>query len=453
MNLRLTLGGLCTLLFMMTAGAARAQQAQPRPNILILLCDDLGHGDLGCYGNRTIKTPNLDQFAAEGLRLTACYSASPVCSPSRAGLITGRSPTRLGIHDWIPERAGIFLRPGETTIAQVLKRAGYRTCHLGKWHLNSRADGSETTPGDAGFDSWMYTQNNAWPSHVNPANFVRQNRPVGELQGASSAILADEAIRWLEQKSDRPFFLNVWFHESHEPVAALAQYLGLYPGETNLDRKHYRGDVSQMDEAVGRILRYLDAHGLRQNTFVFFTSDNGPETLNRYRGANRSYGSPGPLRGMKLHITEAGYRVPGIVRWPGHTTPGATSDTPVCSLDLLPTTCALAGVDPPHDRPLDGANFLPLLENQPIKRPHPLYWEYSRAISKPWVISLREGPWKLLATARLERFQLYHVSDDPAETHNLAAEQPDRVQAMAAIARKLHAEMAADAARSGNPAP
>ncbi len=434
--------------------AAPADASPRRPNIVILLCDDLGYGDLGCFANPVIQTPNLDRLAAEGVRLTHCYSSSPVCSPSRAGLLTGRNPNRLGIRDWIPENSGIFLRPGEVTIAQLLKQAGYRTLHAGKWHLNSRTDGSERTPGAAGFDHWLYTQNNAAPSHLNPTNFVRNGKPVGPLQGASSEIVVNEAIRFLdESKSNAPFFLNLWFHETHEPVAAQDRFLAMYPDDSNLDRRHYHGDASQMDHNVGRLLKYLDDHGLSGNTFVFFSSDNGPETLNRYATANRSYGSPGPLRGMKLHITEAGYRVPGIVRWPGHTRAGTVCTEPVCHLDLLPTLCEIVGVTPPKDRALDGASLRPLFDGRPIVRPHPLYWQYDFAISKPWEVSLRDGPWKLLANKALNRFELYNLVEDIGEATNLADQYPDRVRDMTAVMKRLHAEINAEGASSGNPKP
>lgn len=438
----------------------------PRPNIVVLLCDDLGYGDLSCFAHPTVRTPNLDQLARDGVRFTDCYSASPVCSPSRAGLMTGRTPNRLGIRDWIPPQSGIFLRPGEVTVAQLLKKAGYRTFHAGKWHLNSRINGSEPTPGDAGFDHWLYTQNNAAPSHLNPRNFNRNGKAAGELTGPSSHVVVAEAMRWLDDAraakapnpsaaatADAPFFLNLWFHETHEPVAAADEFLAQYPDEANPDRRQYLGAVTQMDAAVGQLLRYLDAHGLRENTLVFFTSDNGPETLNRYPKANRSHGSPGPLRGMKLHVTEAGYRVPGIIRWPGHAKPGTTSAEPVSSLDLLPTACALAGVAPPSDRALDGASLLPLFAGQPLSRPHPLYWQYDFAISAPWTVAVRDGRWKLLANAALDQFELFDLSADIAEQRNLAAEHPDRVKAMTATLRTLHAAVAAESAKSGNPTP
>jgi arylsulfatase A len=422
-----------------------------KTNFVVLLCDDLSYGDLSCFAHPQVRSPNLDRLAREGIKLTHCYSASPVCSPSRAGLITGRIPNRLGIRDWIPANSGVFLRPSEVTIAQLLKSAGYRTFHAGKWHLNSKTDGSERTPGEAGYDHWLYTQNNAAPCHLNPTNFIRNGKLVGRLEGASSHIVVAEAIRFLDAHPGEPFYLNLWFHETHEPVAAEEEFVSLYPNELNLDRRHYLGDVSQMDTAVGKLLTYLDNKGLRDNTLVFFSSDNGPETLNRYRGANRSYGSPGPLRGMKLHITEAGYRVPGIIRWPGHTQAGSISNEPVCSLDLLPTFCAIAGVKPPRNRELDGADLSQLFEGKPVRRRHPLYWQYDFAISKPWVVSLREGSWKLLANAELNRFELYNLADDVGEKKDLAGQELERVQDLAAKMKHLHAQVRAEGDRSGNP--
>jgi arylsulfatase A len=323
----------CWLLAMLLiASWAVAASAADKINFVILLCDDLGYGDLGCYGNEEIHSPHIDQLAAEGVRLTDCYSAAPVCSPSRAGLLTGRIPQRLGIRQWIAPGSGIFLRPGETTIAQLLQQAGYRTCHAGKWHLNSRTDGSERTPGEAGFDHWLYTQNNARPGHRGPENFVRSGEPVGKITGLSSHIVVDEAITFLEAHPGEPFFLNLWFHETHEPVVAAPRLLDMYADEPNVDRRHYLADVTQMDAAVGKLMAYLDEHGLRDNTLVFFSSDNGPETLNIYPSAKRCYGSAGPLRGRKLQVTEGGYRVPGILRWPGRVAAGTVLSEPVCSV-------------------------------------------------------------------------------------------------------------------------
>lgn len=413
-----------------------------KPNLVFILCDDLGYGDLGCYGSKTIKTPNLDRLAEQGLRLTACYSGSPVCSPSRAALLTGRNPNRMGIRDWIPPDSGIYLPRQEVTVASLLKRAGYRTALVGKWHLNSRMDGSEPTPKDHGFDHWFATQNNAAPSHQDPVNFVRNGQPVGPLKGNSSTLTVDEALAFLDKEKGSPFALFVWFHAPHEPVAVPEDYRReQYPDVSDETRADYYASVTLMDREVGRLLQRLDELNLSERTWVQFTSDNGPETLNRYKTATRSHGSPGPLRGMKLHVTEAGYRVPGIIRWPRLIKGGQVSDEPVSGVDVLPTFCELAGIDAPEDRPLDGTSILPLLQGRPIRRAVPLYWQYDRAISRPWTLSLRDGDWKLLADAGLQQFELYNLKDDPSEQKDRAAEQPERVQLLAAAMKRLYGEI------------
>ena len=283
-------------------------------------------------------------------------------------------------------------------------------------------------------------------------NFIRNGKQVESKTGPASHVVVDEATNWLrEQNAQQPFFLNVWFHEPHEPVVARDDYLALYEHEENIDRRHYFGDVTQMDAAVGKLLRYLKDNKLSDNTIVIFTSDNGPETLNRYKSANRSYGSPGSLRGMKLHVTEAGYRVPGIIRWPGKVTPNSVSDVPISTLDFLPTLCAAVGIAAPADRTLDGANILPLFAGEVIKRPQPLYWQYNRALSSPWQIALRDGAWKLLANTTLDAFVLYNLDEDIAETRDRASEEPVRVQQMIAELKRIHAEVAVDAEKSGNP--
>jgi arylsulfatase A len=412
-----------------------------KPSIVFFLCDDLGYGDLGCFASKVIKTPHLDKLAASGLRLTHCYSPSPVCSPSRAGFLTGRNPNRLGIRDWIPLNSGVTLKKDEISVASLLQAAGYRTGHVGKWHLNSKMDGSEPTPGDHGFDHWFATQNNAIPSHENPTNFVRNGKPVGKLTGNSSTLIVDEAVRFLDATKDQPFALFVWFHAPHEPVATPEEWKNLYRDEPDETKRIYYGSVSLVDHEVGRLLGELDRRKLREDTFVLFTSDNGPETLKRYKGAERSHGSPGPLRGMKLHVTEAGYRVPGIVSWPAKIKTPATCDEPVCGLDLLPTLCELAGVKPPNDRPLDGASFLPILDGKPIVRTTPLYWQYDKAISKPWTVALRKGPWKLLADAKLEKFELYNLVEDAGEAKDRAAERPELVKELRSEMERLHKEI------------
>jgi len=425
-----------------------------RPNFLIILCDDLGYGDLACYGHPAIRTPNLDRLATQGVRLTDCYASAPVCSPSRAGMLTGRTPNRAGVYDWIPDSHTMHLPRGEMTIASILQRAGYATCHVGKWHCNGAFNTPEQPqPDDHGFDYWFSTQNNASPSHCNPQNFVRNGDPVGPLQGYSCSIVADEALGWLSQTRDaaRPFFLFVCFHEPHEPVASPPELEATYEAAPQKGQATYYANVTNMDAAVGRLMAALDELELADDTFVLFTSDNGPETLNRYRSAWRSHGSPGPLREMKLHIYDGGIRVPGIIRWPGHTRPGTISREPISGVDLLPTLCHIAGVEIPGDRIIDGTDITPILAGRTLHRRTPLFWSYYRALSAPRA-AMRIGDWKILArwdgpvkpisgnvseeamtlikTAQLTDFELYNLRRDVGERNDIADEHPDRLKQM-----------------------
>lgn len=417
-----------------------------RPNFVVFLCDDLGYGDLECFGHTAIKTPNLNKLADDGVRLTDCYAAAPVCSPARAGLMTGRTPNRCGVYDWIPPGSPMHLRAQETTVAGLLGEAGYATALVGKWHLNGKFNSpDQPQPGDHGFDHWFATQNNAHPTHRDPDNFVRNGDEVGPLEGYSSTVIVDEGIDWLtSREDDAPFFLFVSFHSPHEPVATSEEFTRSYEDTAATPEEAiYYGNVSQMDHEVGRILATLDELGLRDDTFVMFTSDNGPETLNRYRGAARSYGSPGVLRGMKLHVYEGGIRVPGIVRWPGVTEPGTVVQDAVSGVDLLPTLCGAAGVELPADSSLGGADVAPILRGESLDRATPLYWQYDRAISKPRV-AIRDGDWKLLADADLDEFELYNLRADPIERDEASEREPARANAMADTLRAMHAEVLAE---------
>jgi arylsulfatase A len=433
------------LLFLATTTLRAAEP--DKTNFIVILCDDLGYGDLGCFGHPKIKTPHLDKLATDGMRLTDCYAGAPVCSPSRAGLLTGRIPNRVGIYDWIPQKSPMHLRASEVTVATLLKQAGYQTCHVGKWHCNGMFNSSEQPqPGDHGYDHWFATQNNAAPTHKNPTNFVRNGKRVGPTEGYSSQVIVDEAMSWLTQcDKSKPFLLMVWLHSPHETIATASSFVEPYlAGAETPEQAEYFGNVSQVDHEVGRLLKSLDDGGLRDNSLVFFSSDNGPETLNRYKGSERSYGSPQPLRGMKLHLYEGGIRVPGIVRWPQRIKPGQTSHEPVVSYDLLPTFCQIAGVTLPADRVLDGSSVLPLLTGEPIQRSKPLYWQYDRAIGGPNRVALRDGDWKLLADATLSKFELYDLKTDRSETRNLAASEPAKLDELAAKMRRLHAEIKAE---------
>lgn len=426
------------------AGRSQNNGGRTRDNVVVVLCDDLGYGDLGCNGHPVIKTPNLDRFAAEGTKLTDCHAAAPVCSPARAGLLTGRTPYRCGVYDWIPANSPMHLPSTEITVATLLTHNGYATCHSGKWHCNGKFNlRDQPQPGDHGFDHWFSTQNNARPTHQDPDNFVRNGRAAGPLQGFSSTLIVQEAIDWLRDGWDRsrPFCLFLWFHAPHEPIATGPQFMDMYQGH---DEAIYYGNVSQMDHEFGRLMRTLDEMKLHDETFVMFTSDNGPETLNRYQGAHRSFGSPGPLRGMKLHLYEGGIRVPGLVRWPGRTRPGTVCEEPINGTDVLPTLCDIAGVATPQDRPLDGVSIVPALGGTPLERHVPLYWRYDRALSRPFTVAMREGHWKILANNQMTRFELYNLRDDLAEKHNLADTQPERLERMKQALVKLHAQIDAE---------
>lgn len=456
----------CLMLLVLAAGST-VQAASP--NFLFILCDDLGYGDLHCYGHPTIRSPNLDKLAAEGIRLTACYSASPLCSPARAGLLTGRTPSRSGIYSWIAAGNPMHLLPEETTIATLLKGAGYQTCHVGKWHLNGLFNQpQQTQPNDHGFDHWFSTQNNAGPSHENPTNFVRNGEEVGPLEGYSCQLVADEGIRWLKEKrqGDRPFFLHVCFHETHEPVASPHELVKSYPQATGKGEADYYANATNMDLAVGRLMETLDELQLAEETLVFFTSDNGPETRNRYPNAWRSWGSPGPLRGMKLHVYDGGIREPGILRWKGRIAPGQVSDVPVSSVDMLPTVCELVGLPLPEGKVLDGTSIAGLLDGKPVQRSKPLFWHYYGGTNNRQV-ALRDGEWKIVAwwdqteemptggslkpgivpllkQSKLEGFELYHISEDIGEQHNLAEREPEKLRELTEKTRKMYQEVIAE---------
>ena len=232
-----------------------------RPNILIILCDDLGYGDLSCFGHPHIRTPNLDRLAKEGVRFTDCYSAAPVCSPSRVGLLTGRNPNRAGIYDWIPRGHAMHLAADQRTIANLLRDAGYDTGLFGKWHCNGLFNNpQQPQPNDHGFDHWYATQNNAAPSHQNPTNFVRNGVNVGPQVGFSCQLVAQEASQWISNRSDpsKPFFGLVCFHEPHEPVASPPETVKRYTGvASNADQAQYFANVENMDSAVGDLMKTL----------------------------------------------------------------------------------------------------------------------------------------------------------------------------------------------------
>ena len=423
-----------------------------RPNFVVFLADDLGWGDLGCYGHPIIKTPNLDEFAKQGVRFTQCYSACGVCSPSRSAILTGRTPYRNGVFRWIPEGHEVHLPTSEVTIAELLREAGYATCHVGKWHLNGHFNSDKhPQPDDHGFDHWFGTQNNASPSHRDPENFVRNGKAVGKLEGYSASLIVAEAVRWLEDTRDpeQPFYLQVWTHEPHLPIESDPRFMQHYERYKDVGLQQHHANVTQLDHAFGQLMTALKQQGLAENTVVFFTSDNGPEGSglpdydNPGSQRDRTRGSTGGLRGRKRHDYEGGIRVPGLVRWPGHIEPGSLSHVPVIGSDIFTTICAIADVATPQDRPIDGASMLPAFRNEPVKRTEPLYWRTH--IAPPECrVALRIGDWKIVANDELTEFALYNLLHDWRETADLQDQHPERFaqmkEAIIAIDREVKAE-------------
>ena len=424
---------------------ARAADAPPaaakRPNVVIFLADDLGWGDIGPNGNPRAKTPNLDAFAKQGVRLTQCYSAGSVCSPSRSAILTGRTPYRNGVFDWIPDGTEFHLRTSEIALPKLLKGAGYQTCHVGKWHLNGKFNSPEQPqPSDHGYDHWLATQNNAAPSHAHPTNFVRNGKEVGKVEDYSAPFIATEAAAWLKEKRDpaKPFFLTVWSHEPHYPIAAAERFKAMHADEPDPVTREYLADVTQMDHAFGAVLKVLDELKAADDTLVIFTSDNGPEG-DGVKTPGR--GTTGGLRGRKRSLYDGGVRVPGLVRWPGQVAGGTTSDVPVIGSDWFATVLAAAGVKGPTDRVIDGADARPAFEGLPVARQRPMYWRW-------WPqAAMRDGDYKIVAKVTpdgLANFELYNLSADRAEKNNLAAAEPDRLAKMREALLKLHAEVEAE---------
>lgn len=407
--------------------------AQAKPNILLILLDDSGWTDLGCYGSR-IDTPNIDRLASQGMRFTDCHSAAPNCSPSRVGLLTGRTPSRTGVYSYLPPDHVMHLPESEITVAELLKQRGYATGHFGKWHVTN-LDSDQPQPKDHGFDHSLGTDNNASPSHKDPVNFIRNGKAVGKMEGYSCQIVVDETMGWLAERErgddEQPWLACVWFHEPHTPIASPADLVRKYQEKfPKLSRKHatYYANIENVDRAVGRLLKGLDEAGETGDTFVFLTSDNGP--LNEFSKVG--------LRGRKSHVWEGGHRVPGIFRWPGRIEAGTTNKTPISGVDFLPTVCDVAGVEAPGDRILDGTSILPLLRGGAFERKRPLFWFFYRV--EP-AAALRDGDWLIVAqmddnkrrkthplTAPdmpaikrdgLTGFELYNLKRDLAQTSEL----------------------------------
>jgi len=440
-----------------------------RPNVVLINADDLGYGDLGCYGHPVIQTPNLDRLAAEGMKLTRFYAPSALCSPSRAALLTGRTPYRTGIKSWIPGNSGIYLHRQEITLATLLKQAGYATALIGKWHLNSDlGDPTQPQPSDHGFD-YAYGHNAFQiPTNHNPTNVYRNGQKLPPQAGYTAQLYADEAIAWLEQRSaaHEPFFLYLASAEPHTSFANPPEYNALYaqytkgkvvpipnggpkpPAELLVARGpgEYYANITFLDAQLGRVLAALDRLGHRQDTLVVFTSDNGPVTSqweNWYE--INAYGDTGGFRGRKHHLYEGGLRVPTLVRLPGVVPTGTITDALATGMDLFTTIAAFCGVPVPSDRAIDGLDLSGVLRGgaAPAARPH--YWALPHPDGKEF--AYREGDWKLILNHDLEPIELYDLAHDPHEFFNLLPTEPARSATLTSAFRRHHASVLADPLR------
>ena len=341
--------------------------AKRRPNVVTLYVDDLGYRDIGCYGG-PVKTPVLDKLAAGGVRFTDFHSGAPTCSPSRATFLTGRNHHRTGVYSVLDERFHLMhLLESETTIAEVLKANGYATAHFGKWHLGMPVQNRDNpTPDDHGFDYWFGVVNGPGRSHKNPTNFLRNGRRVGEMKGYSCQIVVDEALTWLDRNRDgnEPFFINLWFNEPHDPIAAPEETVSQYGG-INQREAVYSGTIDNTDRAIGRLIAKLEKLGELGNTIIIYASDNGSYLQERN----------GELRDKKGSLFEGGHRVPGIFYWKDGIPGGRVEKEPAGVVDLLPTLCGLIGIDKPESVHLDGSDLAPLLtETGTFTRHQPLFW-------------------------------------------------------------------------------
>ncbi|HUT52416.1 MAG TPA: sulfatase [bacterium] len=423
---------------MLESGRALAQ-ANQKPNIVIIMADDLGYGDLSSYGSEAVRTPNLDRLATEGVKLTEFFASAPVCSPSRAGLLTGRYPVRTGttqvyfpsrnpltpaIHSVV--RLGPGMNPREITMAQALKPAGYATCCIGKWHLG---DMKRYRPNHRGFDHYLglLYSNDMTPLPLYRNDEIIEKSPVD--QNFLTRKYTKEAVEWIGENHDQPFLLYFPHTFPHQPLHASPEFRG------RSDAGLYGDCVEEVDWSVGEVLKALDRYGIADNTLVFFTSDNGPW----YQG------SPGGYRGRKGETFDGGMKVPGIARFPGVIPAGSTSDEMSMNFDLFATALTLAGAPLPDDRPIDGRDIMPMLAGGPS--PHEaLYYYKGRKLQ-----SMRMGKFKYrrrtvgytTAYAPLPQGpMLFNLEDDPGESYNVMDKFPDVAKKMEAMMRDWEATMA-----------
>ncbi len=401
--------------------------ATEKPHILFVLADDMGLGDVGSYGGKIAPTPNLDRLARDGTRFTKYYSASPICSPSRCGLITGQFPARWGITSFLQTRAGNreceqadFLDPKAPSLPRVLQAAGYATAHIGKWHLGGGRDVTNAPKFSAyGYDVGLGTYESPEPAaglglKTVPWGTNRETQQVARHD--RTRWMVDETLAFLKKHEGRPCFVNLWLDDTHAPWVPDKVARGN-------QRKNLAAVITELDRQMGRLMDSVPA-----NTLLIFATDNG--ALPTFNG-ERNTG----LRGSKLSLYEGGIRLPFMVRWPGHVPAARVDDTTVLhAVDMLPTLASIAGANMPAGYASDGENFGAALLGKPATRAKPLFWEYGRndtsfkypaAPDRSPNVAMREANWKLLINADGTSAELYDMVADPNETKNLAAEKRD----------------------------
>lgn len=426
-------------------------QAAPKPNIVFILIDDMGWADGGCFGSQYYQTPNLDRLAKAGMRFPQAYAACAVCSPSRAALMTGKYPARLHLTDWIPGEAAPtnsrFRLPDwqqhlpleETTIAKALKKLGYATGHIGKWHLG----GPAFYPEHQGFDvniaggeighpaSYFWPYGAATASHRVPGLAARGGKEGDYLTDQ----LTDEALHFIEENKDHPFYLNFAHYAVHAPLQGkreLIELAGERAGSNGQSNAVYAAMLQSVDESVGRIVKRLEALNLAERTIIVFTSDNGGAVHFGNPPATSNF----PLRSGKGNAYEGGLRVPLLVKVPGLTRPGSVCDTPVISQDFFPTLLELAGAEPAASRTaLDGVSLVPLLRGAASLPRQELFWHYPHYWNggkvSPYSVA-RVGDWKLIRFYETGREELYDLHADLAEQYDLAATRADKRKQLSA---------------------
>ena len=431
-----------TLLCVLTCAVA-AHAAEQKPNIIFILADDLGYGDLSCYGGE-VPTPNLDRLAREGTRFTQAYVASPICSPSRAALITGQHPARWRITSYLQTRKGNracemvdFLDPKAPSLPRVLKAAGYRTAHVGKWHLGGGRDVTNAPPfKEYGYDVGFGTYESPEPHpSITATNWIwSMHDPVKRWD--RTKWMVDRTVEFVQANTSTPAFVNLWLDDPHTPwIPSEEQAQKRGPqGET---KANLRNVLVEMDRQVGRLLAELREAKLAEKTIVIFMSDNGPlPTFKQSRTAG--------LRGSKLSLYEGGVRVPLIAWGPGRVPAGRVDETTVfSSLDIFPTFCELAGASIPTDARPEGRNMTAALLGKSVERTTPLFWEYGRntnsfglprGVNRSPNVAMREGDWKLLVSADGNGAELYNLKSDSREESNLAGKEAERTAKMKAAA-------------------